>query len=51
MSDYEDSIISCCAVHNNIDYIVARNIRDYEKSKVQAVLPDQLIKMLSQDNI
>lgn len=51
MIDYEDAVISCCAAHNNIDYIVTRNIKDYEKSKVQAILPNQLIGMVSQDDI
>ncbi len=51
MSDYEDSVISCCASHNHIDYIVTRNIKDYEKSKVQAILPEQLLKLVSQDNM
>ena len=51
MSDYEDAVISCCASHNHIDYIVTRNIKDYEKSKVQAILPVQLIRMVSPDNI
>lgn len=50
MGDYEDAVISCCALHNHIDYIVTRNIKDYEKSKVQAILPNQLIKMVSQDD-
>lgn len=50
MNDYEDAVISCCAFHNHIDYIVTRNIKDYERSKVQAILPEQLLKMVSQDN-
>ena len=49
MNDYEDAVISCCAVHNHIDYIVTRNIKDYERSKVNAILPEQLLKMISQD--
>lgn len=51
IDDYEDAVISCCAVRNHIDYIVTRNTKDYEKSKVKAILPDQLIKMVSQDDI
>lgn len=51
MSDYEDSVISCCASHNHIDYIVTRNIKDYEKSKVQAILPGQLLRMASQNDV
>lgn len=51
MSDYEDSVISCCASHNHIDYIVTRNIKDYEKSKIQATLPEQLLRMVSQNDV
>lgn len=51
MGDYEDAVISCCATRNHMDYIVTRNIKDYEKSKVQAILPNQLIKMVSQSDI
>jgi hypothetical protein len=31
-----------------MDYIVTRNIKDYEKSKVKALLPDEIIKIVSQ---
>lgn len=51
MIDYEDSVISCCAAHNNIDYIVTRNIKDFEKLKIQAILPNQLIGMVSQEDL
>ena len=51
MSDYEDSVISSCASHNHINYIVTRNIKDYEKSKVQAILPDQLLRIVSQNDV
>lgn len=50
ISDYEDAVVSCCAIRNCIDYIVTRNIKDYGKSKVQAILPDQLLEMLSPDD-
>lgn len=49
VSDYEDAVISCCAYCNHIDYIVTRNIKDYEKSKIQAILPDRFINMIAQD--
>ena len=49
MKDYEDAVISCCAKRNQMDNIVTRNIRDYEKSKVKALLPDELIKLVSQN--
>lgn len=47
MKDYEDAVISCCASRNQMDYIVTRNIKDYRESKVQAVLPDNFIKLAS----
>lgn len=47
MFDYEDAVLSCCAARNQIDYIVTRNIKDYEKSKVQAILPEQFFKIIS----
>ena len=49
VNDYEDAVISCCANRNHMDYIVTRNIRDYEKSKIQAILPEEFIKMITQD--
>lgn len=48
VKDYEDAVISCCAKRNQMDYIVTRNIKDYEKSKVKALLPDEIIKIVSQ---
>ncbi len=50
MKDYEDAVISCCANHNKIDYIVTRNIKDYTQSKVRAILPDKFMSMLSKDD-
>lgn len=48
VDDYEDAVISCCAKRNQLDYIVTRNIKDFEKSKVKALLPDEFIKIVSQ---
>lgn len=47
MKDYEDAVISCCASRTQMEYIVTRNIKDYKQSKVQAVLPDEFIKLVS----
>lgn len=49
MGDYEDAVISCCATRNHMDYIVTRNIKDYEKSRVQAVLPEVFLNIIIQD--
>lgn len=49
VADYEDAVLSCCAGGNHMDYIVTRNINDYRKSKVQAILPDEFIKIVPHD--
>lgn len=49
MKDYEDAVISCCAKRNQMDYIVSRNIKDYEQSKIKALLPDEFINLVSQN--
>lgn len=49
MKDYEDAVISCCAKRNQMDYIVTRNIKDYEHSKVKVLLPDDFIRLALQD--
>lgn len=48
VKDYEDAVVSACASRNRMDYIVTRNIKDYERSKVKALLPDELLKLVSQ---
>ena len=50
VKDYEDAVVSSCADRNRMDYIVTRNIKDYEYSKVKALLPDELLKLVSCDN-
>lgn len=50
MRDYEDAVLSCCAKRNHIDYIVTRNIKDFEKSSVQALTPNEFIKTASYDD-
>lgn len=47
IKDYEDAVVSYCAVRNRMDYIVTRNIKDYKESKIKAVLPDEFIKLVS----
>ena len=49
MKDYEDAVISCCAKRSQMDYIVTRNIKDYKQSKVKALLPNDFIQLVSQD--
>jgi len=44
-SDFEDAIQYNAALIEEVDYIVTRNIRDYRKSKIDAVTPDEFISI------
>lgn len=46
MSDYEDAVQAQCAKRNKVDYIVTRNVRDFSKSPVAAILPGDVLKLL-----
>jgi predicted nucleic acid-binding protein len=46
MTDYEDAVQAQCAKRNNVNYIVTRNIRDFDKSPVLAVLPGDALRIL-----
>lgn len=43
MKDFEDAIQSFAALSENIDYIVTRNIKDFENSKVLAISPQEFL--------
>ena len=46
VKDYEDAVLCEVAIRSGMDYIVTRNIKDYANSRVQAVLPDDFIKLM-----
>lgn len=48
IKDYEDAVVVSCANRNRMDYIVTRNVRDYEHSKINILLPNELLKIVSQ---
>lgn len=48
IKDYEDAVVSYCAVRNQMDYIVTRNIKDFKKSKIKVILPDEFINLSSE---
>ena len=43
MKDYKDSVMSETAYRIKADCIVTRNIKDYERSRVPAVLPSEFL--------
>lgn len=46
IKDYEDAFIEASAISQSVDYIVTRNIKDFSKSKVKAILPKNLKEIL-----
>jgi predicted nucleic acid-binding protein len=45
--DFEDCLQMQCAVNVNANYIVTRNIKDFEHSEVKAITPDTFLKMFT----
>jgi predicted nucleic acid-binding protein len=45
MPDFEDSVISAIASRNEADYIVTRNVEDFENSPVTAITPSDFIRL------
>lgn len=39
--DYEDAVQSVTAERINADYIITRNAKDYQDSRVQAITPEE----------
>ena len=49
IDDYEDAVIETSSSINNIDFIITKNIKDFKKSKVRAITPDELIAMIKSE--
>ena len=46
--DYEDAVLENVASKNQLDYIVTRNIKDYQNGSVKTLLPDDFIRLLEE---
>ena len=46
ISDFEDAVQASCAARYKMDYIVTRNVKDFKNSSVQAILPEDFLKLL-----
>jgi hypothetical protein len=47
MKDFEDAMQVAASLACKADMIVTRNIRDYNKAPIRAVLPADIMKQLS----
>ena len=45
-SDFEDCLQDRCAVGVSADYIITRNVNDYNQAEVQAITPNDFVDML-----
>ena len=46
MPDFEDSVVSAIANRNGAEYIITRNVDDFAKSSVPAILPSDFLKII-----
>ncbi len=45
-SDFEDSVQTECAKSFSSDYIITRNIKDFQNSSIKPVTPDDFLKLV-----
>lgn len=48
ISDYEDAVVEKVASGKGIDYIVTRNIKDYQAGRTKVILPDDFVKLMKE---
>ena len=51
ISDYEDAVVERVASRTDLDYIVTRNIKDYQAGDMKIILPDDFVKMVEEEKV
>ena len=49
IDDYENAVVEKGAHRNNMDYIVTRNINDYQAGDTKIILPDDFVKLVEEE--
>ena len=49
INDYEDAVVEMVARRNDMDYIVTRNIKDYQAGSTKIILPDDFVKLVEEE--
>ena len=49
IKDYEDAVVERVASRKEMDYIVTRNIKDYQNGSVKVILPDDFIELMIEE--
>ena len=47
IADFEDALVCSCAKRTNCQYIITRNIKDFENSPVPAITPQEFLNKIS----
>lgn len=48
--DFEDCLQDKCAATISADYIITRNVKDFERAEVRAVTPDEFREIINGKN-
>ena len=51
VSDYEDAVIERTAAKAKIDYIITRNVKDYQNGLVKTILPNDFIVLMEDGSL
>lgn len=46
ISDYEDAVVERVSVKADMDYIITRNVKDYQKGMMKTISPDDFIVLM-----
>ena len=49
IKDHEDAVVERVSSRKEMDYIVTRNIKDYQNGSVKVILPDDFIELMVKD--
>lgn len=49
ISDYEDAVVEKVVSRKKMEYIVTRNIKDYQAGNTKIILPDDFVKIMESD--
>ena len=49
INDFEDAVIEASSVDKKAEYILTRNIKDFKKSIINAITPEELLIMLKKE--
>jgi predicted nucleic acid-binding protein len=51
IDDFEDAVIEISSKENDAEYILTRNTKDFKKSIVKAITPEELLVILQNDTL